>query len=178
MKTNTIDGFVLMPGHQYKVITFSAGIYTIGAMRYTYLEAINLFANTYSDTVLPTYVNKLQDCRDMKWLTDDLHQQLKDHRDWVVRSAVAQYSDKYHEELKDDPHEYVRAIIARYSDTYHAQLKHDNNPRVHKAINQYYCTADRVTVPRHISHTDALLAWFRDIGLGKNTRNNKTAIHW
>jgi len=132
-----IDGFAINCCEKKRVITIKDSIYEIGCFEGTYDEAVKIISEKYTGKARDLYISKLNDARDMSWLTDVLHGELVTHEDWHVRVAVAEYSDKYHEQLKDDDYWCVRVAVARYSDKYHEQLKDDNDYEVRLAVANY-----------------------------------------
>ena len=132
-----IDGFATNCGDNDRVITLSNSIYTIGCFRGTKEEAVKAIEEKYTGEDKIAYVKKLNDCEDMEWLTDEIHEQLKDDKDWQVRLAIARYSDKYHEQFKDDDSWRVRLVVAEYSNKYHEQLKDDESWYVCITVAEY-----------------------------------------
>ena len=121
-----IDGFAINCGEYNRVITLKEGTFTIGCSSYTYDEAVAAIRDKYENKEeAEAYIQKLEECRNMNWLTDELHEQLKDADDSNIRLAVAKYSSKYHKQLKDDNNYNIRYAVAEYSDKYHEQLKDD-----------------------------------------------------
>ena len=94
MKTHPIDGFAINFGKKNMAITLTDGIYTIGCFQGTYEEAKQAITDKYGNE----YIAKLDDCINMKWLTDEVHEQLKDDEHWYIRIVVAEYSDRSHEQ--------------------------------------------------------------------------------
>ena len=131
-----IDGFAIDCCGE-GVITYKDDIYTIDCWEGTYDETVEAISEEYSGTDKNAYINKLREARDMNWLTDELHKQLKDDLYVDVRITVAGYSDKYHDQLKDDENWRVRLVVAKYSDKYHEQLKDDPNAVVRAAVANY-----------------------------------------
>jgi len=132
-----IDGFAIHCGFENRVITLSNGIYNIGCFEGTKEEAIKAIDEEYSGEGRDAYLKKLDDCENMQWLTEEVHKQLKNDKNWVVRKAVARYSDKYHYQLKDDCIWNVRAAVAECSDKYHGELKDDEDFMVRAAVARY-----------------------------------------
>jgi len=122
-----IDGFAIDCGDEKRVIKYKDDIYIIGCWEGTYDEAVEDISEKYTGEARDAYIAKLQDTKDMLWLSDELYEQLATHEDWEVRLAVAEYSDRYHEQLKDDEVWYIRKAVAKYSDRYHEQLKDDEH---------------------------------------------------
>ena len=132
-----IDGFNINCGNEKRVITIKDGIFTIGCFKGTYQEAKEAILRKYEDKEAEDYITKLDGAIDMKWLTDEVHEKLKNDEDWRVREAVALFSDNFHEELKNDEDYDVRAAVAEYSDKYHEELKNDTHWEVRYAVAKY-----------------------------------------
>ena len=131
-----IDGFNINCGKD-KVITLKRGIFSIGCFRGTYKEAKKTILAKYEGNDAVQFISKLDGAIDMKWFTDEVHNKLKDHEDWKIRLAVAEYSDKYHEELKNDEFWGVRLEVAKCSDKYHEELKNDADWGIRYAVAKY-----------------------------------------
>ena len=129
-----IDGFATEGG---EVITLKDGVYTSKFFNGNYEEAVKGIEETFDEDCQKHYIQLLEDCKNMNWLTDDLHECLKDDPKWEVREVIAKYSDRYHEELKDDEEWLVREAVAQFSDKYHEQFKDDKDWHVREAVARY-----------------------------------------
>jgi len=136
-KGQLIDGFAIECGDEKRVITYKDGVYTIGCWEGTYDEAMEAISEKYTGEARDAYITKLDDAKDMVWLTDEIHEKLASHKNWHVRLAVAKYSDKYHHILKDDIDWCIKVIVVEYSNKYHEQLKDDDNWYVRVAVAGY-----------------------------------------
>ena len=109
-----IDGFAINCGNYKRVITLKDGVYTIGCFDETKEQAVKAIKLKYNSKGQEDYLKKIDDCEDMKWLTDEIHKQLKDDESWEVREVVAMYSDKYHSQFINDTHWRVREAVANF----------------------------------------------------------------
>jgi len=137
VKGPLIDGFAIHCGECDRVITLKDDIYTIGCWQGTYDETAEAIDAEYKGAARDEYIAKLNEAIDMLWLTDELHEQLKDDKDLSIRKALAAYTDKHHHQYKDDPCYEVREIVAKYSDKYHYKLKDDPSWSVRLAVAKY-----------------------------------------
>ena len=138
VKGPLIDGFAIeCCGDEKRVVTIKNDLYTIGYWKGIYEEAVEAISKKYTGGSKDVCIAKLQDAKDMKWLTDELCKQLVSHEDHHVRAAVAKYSDKYHHILKDDEHWLVRLAVAEYTDRYHEQFRDDDDWYVRLAVAKY-----------------------------------------
>ena len=111
-----IDGFSIGCGKYNTTITLKDDIYTIGCWKgMCEEEVIKVISEKYSGKEKEAYLVKLDEAKDMSWLTDELHEQLKDDKNRRVKLAVAQYSDRYHEQLKNDTDEDVRVAAIKFN---------------------------------------------------------------
>jgi hypothetical protein len=129
-----IDGFAIDCGYGLKIITLKNGIYKIGLFEGTKEQAIKMIKNKYDGKEQQDYLQKLNDCENMEWFTDDVHSLLKDNEYWKIRKTVAEYSNKFHYQLKDDEDKDVRLAVAKFSNKYHSQLKNDIHRSVRFAV--------------------------------------------
>ena len=113
-KMGLIDGFAINCRDSKRVITLKDGVYRIGCSSGTKEQVIKTITIKYNNKEQEDYLKRLNDCEDMKWLTDEIHRRLKDDENERVRLAVAKYSDKYHEQLKDDSFWAVRKTVIEY----------------------------------------------------------------
>jgi len=135
---NIIYGFAIDCGEKKRIITINDNIFTIGCFKGTFEESKEAISKKYTRIEYRnSYIQKLEDCMNMSWLTDEIHEQLKDDVYSGVRVAVAKYSDKYHDQLKDDEDSDVRVAVAEYSDKYHDHLKDDKDWFVRLAVAEY-----------------------------------------
>ena len=135
---NRIDGFAISGGVIKQVITLKDGTYYFNFEYLSKDELIKKFKETIQNPeILDFNIKCLDDCVDMKWLTEEIHFKLSKEPDVSLKAALAGYSDKYHEQFKDDHHPRVRKIVAEYSDKYHKQFKDDPNWAVRMVVAKY-----------------------------------------
>ena len=133
-----IDGFAISGGVIKQVITLKDGTYYFNFERYSKDELIKKFKETIQNPeILEFNIKCLDDCVDMKWLTEEIHFKLSKEPDVSLKAALAGYSDKYHEQFKDDYYTRVRRIVAEYSDKYHEQFKDDPDWDVREIVAEY-----------------------------------------
>ena len=110
-------GFNTNCGNENRMITynFETEQYRIGCFKGTYDEAVKSINQKYNGQPALDYIEKLDQAKDKEYV-EKLCKIAKDDDDWMIRLAVAKFSDKYHEQLKDDKHWMVRVAVAEFSD--------------------------------------------------------------
>ena len=135
---NRIDGFAISGGIIKQVISLKDGMYYFSFKWYSKDELIKKFKETIQNQeILDFNIKCLDDCVDMKWLTEEIHFKLSKEPDISLKIALAEYSDKYHEQFKVDNYPRIRQIVAEYSDKYHEQFKDDPDWDVRKTVAEY-----------------------------------------
>ena len=114
---NKLVGFALNCGNNNRIIyLYEDETYEIGCFKGTYKKSLKAIKEKYSEeNDAKAYINKLDQCKNMSWLTEEKELEMLKSDSNDDRLTIAKYSDKYHHILAygEDPD--VRKEVAKYN---------------------------------------------------------------